>query len=232
MLRAVIAHAALRPAPPAAERLRLAWQRRHETDDVLEFRSACGWFVLTAGLYGFAVLHRLLRRACAHNRRRVELLDAATAFAWEQARARGLNEELRPHFERIADRLRALNELNAEFRDPALWVVLAVASLGVALLPAWASIDGDLARHEDVERAIEVDLAVIYSRMGAYLAPPASSSRRRHRTGRRVAATFATAGVYAIWWVRDLMCEGNAHFRENWRFEDDLANASRTMGAL
>ena len=38
-------------------------------------------------------------------------------------------------------------------------------------------------------------------------------------------ATLATLGLYAIWWVRDLMREGNEHFRENWRFEDDLANS-------
>ncbi|HEX4493261.1 MAG TPA: hypothetical protein VH914_18810 [Acidimicrobiia bacterium] len=213
-----------------ADRLRLAWQRRHETDYILRFPSALGWFVITGGGYGFYVLYQLLRRGHAHNRRRIELLDAATELAWDQARARGLNEELRPHFERIAERARALQELNAEFRDPALWVVLAAATLGLAQLAAWTAVDGDLARHDDAERAIEIELAAIYSRMGAYLAAPnASASTPRHRARRRIAATIATAGLYAIWWVRDLMREGNDHFRDNWRFEDDLANASRSM---
>jgi hypothetical protein len=230
MLRGVLTEAALRRPPPAEDRLRLAWQRRYESDYVFGFASACGWFVLTAGVYGFVVLYQLLRRDRAHNRRRVELLEAATDFAWEQAHTRGLTDELRPQFERIAERTRALRALSSEFRDPALWVVLAVATLGLAQLPAWASIDADLARHDDAERAIEIDLAAIYSRMGAYLAPPPSAtSRPRHHTGRRVAATIATAGLYAIWWVRDLMRDGNEHLRENWQFEDDLANASRSM---
>jgi hypothetical protein len=217
---------------PAADRLRLAWQRRHASDYVFHFPSALGWFVLTGGVYGFYALYQLLRRGRAHNRRRIELLDAATDFAWEQARARGLHEELRPQFERIAEHTRALHELNAEFRDPALWVVLGAATLGLAQLPAWVSVESDLARHDDAERAIEIDLAAIYSRMGAYLAPPNASRAKRRRAGRRVALTVATAGLYAIWWVRELMREGNEHFRENWRFEDELANASRSMMQL
>ena len=229
MLRTVMTEAELRPSPPG-DRLRLAWHARHESDYSLRFPSALGWFVVTGGIYGLYVLYQLVRRGRAHNRRRAELLDAATAFAWEQARARGHAEELRPCFERIAERMRALHELNAEFRDPALWVVITIATLGLAQFPAWASVDHDLARHDDAERAIESDLATIYSRMGAYLAPPSTTpSTPRHRARRRIAATLATLGLYAIWWVRDLMREGNQHFRENWRFEDDLANASRSM---
>jgi hypothetical protein len=229
----VLTEASLAPAPAAGDRLRLAWQRRHESDYIFQFGSALGWFVLTGGVYGLYVLYQLLRRGRAHNRRRVDLLEAATEFAWEQARARGLSEELRPHFERIAEHMRALHELNTEFRDPALWVVLAITTLGLAQLPAWTAVESDLARHDDAERAIELDLATVYSRMGAYLAAPSTSrSTRRHRPARRIAATLATLGLYAIWWVRDLMREGNEHFRENWRFEDDLANASRSMMLL
>jgi hypothetical protein len=228
MLRRVSTEAPLRPSP-SFDRLRLAWQRRHESDYVFRFAGALGWFVLTGGVYGFYVLYQLMRRGRAHNRRRIELLESATDFAWEQARARALHAELRPQFERVAECTRALHELNAEFRDPALWVVLAVATLGLAQLPAWASVERDLARHHEAERAIELDLAAIYSRMGAYLAPPSPAPPARPRTRRRIVATIATAGLYAIWWVRELMREGNEHFRENWRFEDDLANAARSL---
>ena len=43
-----------------------------------------------------------MRRDRDHTRRRLELLDAATTFAWERAHAQNLAAELTPAFERIA----------------------------------------------------------------------------------------------------------------------------------
>ena len=90
------------PQPSAAERVRLAWQHRHDTDYIFEFWSAFGWTILTLGIYAFYILYQLMRRDRDHIRRRLELLDAATTFAWEQAHAQGLAVELTPAFERIA----------------------------------------------------------------------------------------------------------------------------------
>jgi hypothetical protein len=232
MLEAVLPPPTPQPgaAPAPSERLRVAWQQRHETDYVFAFPTAFGWWVLTVGVYGFYVQYQLLRRSREHNRRRFELLDAGAAFAWEQAQTRGLTEELRPTFERIAERLRVLNDLNAEFRDPALWVVLMVVTLGLAQFVAWILIDGDLTRHDAAERAIEIDVAAIYARLGQHIAPPDAAPVRRHqRAAARLVATVASLGIYAIWWTRDLMNDGNAHFEENWRFEDDLAEASQSL---
>src|SRR5579864_2232464 len=73
------------PSVPTAERIRLAWQRRPETDYIFNFWTAFGWTVLTLGIYGFYVFYQLVRRMRDHNARRLELLDAATTVAWEQA---------------------------------------------------------------------------------------------------------------------------------------------------
>jgi hypothetical protein len=218
--------------PAAAERLRAVWQRRHETDYIFNVATAFFWFVITLGAYGFYILYRLMRRSEEHNRRRAELFDAATAFAWEQARAQGLHEELRPHFEVIAKRTRVLHEQTLKFRDAALWVVFAVVTFGLAELFAGRAIDGDLVEHEEAERAIEAELAFIYSRLGRRIEPPEPSpSKGRHNVAGRVAATVATLGVYSLWWMRDLMVEGNEHLERNWWFEDDLARASQRLMA-
>jgi hypothetical protein len=214
---------------PASERLRIAWQQRHESDYVFRFSTAFGWLLLTCGVYGLYILYQLVRRSRDHNRRRLELLDAAAAFTWEQARARGLTEELRPDFQRIADRMRTLRELTSDFRDPALWVVLALVSGGVAQYVAWILIDGDLVRHDEAERAIETDLAAIYSRLGHPIAAEPSPPKERHHVVARIVASFASLGIYSLWWMRDLMIEGNAHFESNWRFEDDLARATQSL---
>ena len=214
----------------ASERLRVAWQRRNESDYIFHFATAFGWLVLTFGAYGLYILYQLMRRSRDHNRRRVELLDAAAAFGWEQAQTRGLADDLRPYFQHIADRMRVLNDLANEFRDPALWTVLSLVSSGIAQYLAWIFIDADLVRHDEAERAIEADLAAIYTRLGRLIAAPDPTPMKgRHNAVGRVAATIASFGFYSIWWMRDLMNEGNDHFEQNWRFEDDLARASQAL---
>ncbi|MDQ1467983.1 MAG: hypothetical protein QOH10_2398, partial [Actinomycetota bacterium] len=108
------------PVPQPAERLRIAWQQRHESDYIFSFPTALGWSLLTCGVYSFYIFYQLMRRSRDHNRRRRELLDATASFAWQEAQAQGLDEELRPRFESISDRMRVLNELASEFRDPVL----------------------------------------------------------------------------------------------------------------
>jgi hypothetical protein len=213
-----------------SERLRIAWQQRNESDYIFRFWSAFVWCVLTGGIYGLYVLYQLVRRSRDHNRRRLELLDAAAAFTWEQAQARGVAEELRPEFQRVSDRMRVLGALTTAFRDPALWVLLTLVTAGIAQYAAWILLDGDLVRHEEAERAIEADLAAIYARLGrpiTVLDP--SPPKRRHNVAGRIIATFASLGFYAIWWMRDVMNDGNAHCEQNWRFEDGLARASRSL---
>jgi hypothetical protein len=68
---------------------------------MFNYWSALGWTVLTLGIYGFYVLYQLVRRMRDHNARRLELLDAATTAAWEQAGRQGIQQELTPAFQRV-----------------------------------------------------------------------------------------------------------------------------------
>src|ERR1700748_3469654 len=80
------------PGPPpssAAARVRLAAQRRGESDYIFSYWSALGWTLLTLGIYGLYVFYQLIRRMRDHNARRLELLDAAATFAREQAGPQG-----------------------------------------------------------------------------------------------------------------------------------------------
>src|SRR5690349_23719572 len=114
------------PAPAAdpVERARHAYLRRSETDYIFDFWSAFGWTLLTCGIYLIYVVYQLVRRSRDHNLRRLELLDAANAIAWERAVAQGRADELRPSFERVAGHLDGLRRHTHEFRDPVVWMVL------------------------------------------------------------------------------------------------------------
>jgi hypothetical protein len=224
---------AVPPAAPAAvERVRVAYQRRYETDYVFNFWTQLGWTILTCGIYGFYVVYQLVRRSREHNTRRLEELDAATAFAWEQAGARGLQSELQPNFERVAGHLARLRQATAEFRDPAVWTVLAVIASGIVQVILYILLDSDLVKHDHAEGGAEYELAEIYTRLGAPVAAPDPGRlHAAHNYVARVIVTLVTCGIYMLWWQYDVMTELNRHFEENWAWEDRLAGAVQSLTA-
>ena len=219
------------PAPPppprtdAADRVRIAWQRRAESDYFFEFWTAVGWTILTCGLFAIYIVFQLVRRTRDHNLRRIEMLDAANSFAWEQAWARNCTEELRPEFERTAAALAAMRAETSRFRDPVGWGVIAAFAGNIAAAAVFVLDDGDLIRHERAEYTAETALAAIYTRLGAQLAAPAPPTRAPHNYGARIAVSLVTCGLYLFWWQYDVMNEGNRHFAADWQFEDGLAAA-------
>ena len=219
------------PTPmSSADRVRYAWHRRNETDYIFNFWTALGWSILSCGFYAIYVVYQLVRRSRDHNARRLELLDSAAAFAWEQAQARGLAEELRPAFERIAPNMATLRGYTTSFRDPTIWAVLAFFFSGIVQIIAFILLDGDLVGHDYAEGAIEAELSTIYARLGAPVTPPDPNRLKgQHNYVGRVVATIFSFGIYGLWWEYDIMTEGNRHFEENWRWEDDVAQSVQQL---
>jgi hypothetical protein len=181
-----------------------------------------GWTVLTLGVYGLYVFYQLMRRMRDHNRRRLELLEAATALAWERAGVSGVQDELRPNFERLAGDLVPLRQMSSDFRDPVIWTILVVIT-GLAQFLAAIFLDQDLIKHDTAETRAEHELNAIYARLGVQLpGPRPEPPKAPHNYGGRIVATVFTLGLYTIWWYLDLMREGNRHFQTNWVWEDSL----------
>src|SRR6266702_6238264 len=214
------------PGPPplsAAERVRIAARRRGESDYIFSYWSALGWTILTFGIYGFYVFYQLIRRMRDHNARRLELLDAAATVAWEQAVRQGRDEELAPSFHRAAGHLAVLRRMTSDFREPVIWLVLAVVARGIAEIVAFVLLDQDLIKHDQAEAGAERELSVIYGQLGQQLASPDQDRVKRpdNYVGRIVAAIFSF-GIYMFWWYYNQMEEPNKHFAADWTQEDAL----------
>ncbi len=218
------------PQPSAAERVRLAYQRRNETDYIFDYWTALGWTILTLGFYGYYVFYQVIRRDRDHNLRRLELLDATTAFAWEQAAAQGKTEELRPHFERVQGYLAQLRALTTEFRDPVVWLVIYFVANTIAVFVGFYFVDRDLIRHDTNEGGAEAELAKIFAALGQSLPEPDPSRvKGPDNIAGRVVATIFSFGIYFLWWYHDIFETGNQHFRTNWAWEDSLAGAVQAL---
>jgi hypothetical protein len=215
-----------RPPVPAAERVRLAARRRDETDYIFNYWSALGWTILTFGIYGYYVFYQLMRRMRDHNARRLELLDAATTVAWEQAGRQGLQQELAPSFERAASHLAVLRRMTGDFREPVIWLLLAVVARGITEIVAFVLLDQDLIKHSHAEAGAGHELSVIYGRLGQHLpSPDRGPVKRPDNYVGRILATIFTLGIYMFWWFYNQMDEPNEHFTSNWAQEDHLVNA-------
>jgi hypothetical protein len=220
-----------RPPLSAAERVRLAAQRRGESDYIFSYWSALGWTILTLGIYGLYVFYQLVRRMRDHNARRLELLDAATAVAWEQAGRQGLQQELEPSFQRASGHLAVLRRMTQDFREPAIWLMLAIVARGLAEVVAFVLLDQDLVKHGQAEAGAEHELSVIYGRLGQPLSSPGPDQVKSpdNYIG-RIAATIFSFGIYMFWWYYDQMEEPNKHFADNWAQEDELVRAVDALG--
>jgi len=185
--------------------------------------------IITCGIFGFYIFYQLMRRMRDHNRRRLEELEAATEFAWDQASARGVAEELRPNFERIATNVSVMRQMTTDFRDPGIWIVIAILT-SIAIFVGFVFLDQDLVKHDQAEGAIEAELSEIFARLGQTVpAPDPSRMKGQHNYVGRIIATIASCGVYSYWWHYNLMDEGNRHFQWNWPWEDALAGAIHNM---
>jgi hypothetical protein len=214
------------PVPTASpvDRIQRAYADRAQTDYVFSFWTALGWTILTCGIYGFYVTYQIVRRSRDHNRRRLELLDAATAAAWDRAQASGKADQLRPQFESMGAHLGELRNLTTNFRDPVIWTVLRLLGTIVDII-LFILLDGDLVKHDAAERAAETELAGIYSALGADLAGARGEPHQAHNYVARVLVTLVTVGIYFLWWTYNIMMDENQHFEENWAWEDSLRHA-------
>lgn len=231
------------PAPPgswgagpppmlARDRVRAAWWRRSETDYLFGYWSALGWTLLTLGIYSVYVFYQLVRRMRDHNARRLELFDAALTVAWEQAGQRDLQQELTPSFQRAAAHMAEMRQMTGDFRDPVVWVVLALVARGIIELVAFVLLDKDMVRHDRAEVGVEYELALIYGRLGHPLpAPDQQRVKAPDNYVGRIVATVFTLGIYLFWWYYNQMIVPNRHFASNWPQEDALARAVEALTA-
>jgi Domain of unknown function (DUF4234) len=218
------------PSMTPAERFRMAYGARGQTDYYFEGMGMVIFLtIITCGIFGFYVFYQLMKRMRDHNRRRLDLLESSTEIAWQRASEQGVAEELRPNFERIAANVAVLRGLTTEFRDPGIWVIIAVLT-SIAYFVGFVFLDGDLIKHDQAEGAIEAELSAIFARLGQNVpAPdPARQKGKQNYAGRIVASIFS-CGVYFYWWMYNQMDDVNKHFLWNWPWEDSLAGAVNAM---
>lgn len=218
------------PQPSAVERVRQAYVTRSDTDYIFE-KPGMNVFlgIITCGIWILYCFYQLMRRMRDHNKRRLEELEAATEVAWDAATSQRVDEELRPNFERVQQHLAVLRSMTGDFRDPVIWLVIAIF-VSVAVYVGYIFLDGDLIKHDLNEGAIEAELTAIFARLGHELpAPDPTRVKGPQNYVGRIIASVASCGIYSLWWFADMQTDVNRHFEANWPWEDALANTVQQL---
>jgi hypothetical protein len=127
--------------------------------------------------------------------------------------------------------------MTTDFRDPGIWVALAVLSgsyfISIAEVVAFVLLDGDLIRHDQAEGAAEAELAAVFARLGQSVpAPDPARVKGKQNYAGRIVATFFTCTIYGLWWTYNQMDDMNKHFLSNWPWEDALAGAVQALAPV
>ena len=119
-----------------------------------------------------------------------------------------------------------LRQMTQDFREPVIWVLLAIVARGVTEIVAFVLLDQDLIKHGQAEAGVEDELSVIYGRLGQQVPAPDQGRVKGpdNYLGRILAAIFSL-GIYMFWWFYNQMEEPNKHFASNGGQEEELVNA-------
>ena len=125
-----------------------------------------------------------------------------------------------------------LRRMNGDFRDPVIWLVLAIVARGIVEIIAFVLLDKDLVNHDRAEVGVEYELSLIFRRFGQPVPEPdqARVKGENNYVGRIVATVFSF-GIYVFWWYYNQMTDPNRHFEANWLQEDTVVAAIRALSS-
>ena len=116
--------------------------------------------------------------------------------------------------------------MTGDFREPVIWLILAIVVRGITEVVAFVLLDQDLVKHSQAEAGAGDELSVIYGRLGLHVpSPDQGQVKRPDNYVGRILATIFSLGIYMLWWFYNQMDEPNKNFTRDWAQEDELVRA-------
>ncbi len=140
----------------------------------------------------------------------------AGEHASELAELRGLNEDFQ--------RLQAGKE-----RSPALWTIISLITFGLGYFYVYYFLHKDLVEHQRAEAEYIEKASALLNKLGVGKHPIVVEQVVGERSyALYLLLSIVTFGLFGIYWNYTFFKDGNAHFLEHRRFEDQLMSVIRT----
>ncbi len=205
-------------------------RRRTETDQEMSFGLYLVLSFITFGIYAIYAHYKLIQREQDHFGRMARFNEDLYKLTEEQAEDTGRAGE-------VAAELTELRGMNEDFqrlqtgkeRSPALWTIISLITLGLGYLYVYYFLHADLIEHQRAEAEFIEKSSLLLNKLGIGKHPIAVEQVVGGRSyALYLLVSIVTFGLFGIYWNYTFFKDGNQHFLEHRRFEDQLMSIIRT----
>lgn len=196
---------------------------RYEGDKKLNFWLVFLLSIITCGLYGIWAWYWILQRRDLHISRFYRMADDFLQFIKIEAEKKGV--DVKDDVYRIEIALRE----RLEKKGAVLWLVL-VLVFGFVAFYCYYFLNNDFRKHEREEGEFVNIVNNLMNKLGVTQKPILYNGVIEERNfWLYLILTLITCGIFGIYWYYTIIDDGNRHFDEHWRFEDQFLSIIRNM---
>jgi hypothetical protein len=205
-------------------------RRRIETDKEMSFGLYLVLTFITFGIYAIYAFYKLIEREQQHFERMTRFNDDLYKLAEEQAEDTGKTAEASTELVELRGMNEDFQRLQAgKERSPALWTIISIVTLGLGYLYVYYFLHKDLIEHQRAEAEYVEKSSSLLNKLGIGKHPVAVEQVVGERSyALYLLLSIVTFGLFGIYWNYTFFKDGNEHFLEHRRFEDQLMGVIRT----
>jgi len=204
-------------------------RRRIDTDKEMSFGLYVVLTIITFGIYAIYAHYKLIQREQDHFSRIVRFNGDLYKLVGEQVEETGRANEVQAQLEELRGMEEDFQRLQAgKERSPALWTIVSLLTFGLAYFYVYYFLHKDLIEHQRAEAEFIERASVLLNRLGIGKHPVTVEQIVGERSyPLYLLLSLVTFGLFGIYWNYTFFKDGNDHFREQQRFEDQLMGLIR-----
>jgi hypothetical protein len=205
-------------------------RRRIETDQEMSFGLYIVLSFITFGIYAIYAHYKLIQREQEHFDRMARFNSDLYKLASEQADDTGKAGEVSAQLDELRGMDEDFQRLQAgKERSAALWTIISIITFGLGYLYVYYFLHKDLIEHQRAEAEYIEKASLVLNQLGIGKHPVSVEQIVGERSyALYLLLSIVTFGLFGIYWNYTFFKDGNAHFLEHRRFEDQLMSVIRT----
>ncbi|MGH2974956.1 MAG: DUF4234 domain-containing protein [Solirubrobacterales bacterium] len=205
-------------------------RRRIETDTEMSFGLYLVLSFITFGIYAIYAHYKLIQREQEHFDRMTRFNDDLYKLVEEQSEDAGKAGEVSAELAELRGKNEDFQRLQAgKERSAALWTIISIITLGLGYLYVYYFLHKDLIEHQRSEAEYIEKASALLNRLGVGKHPVVVEQVVGERSyALYLLLSIVTFGLFGIYWNYTFFKDGNEHFLEHRRFEDQLMSIIRT----